>query len=80
MSRKQAIQVFELNIKDLLMAAPAGMQPTMGIDPGLITGVRIALVHATGKLLATDTVYPHIGQVANAVIRVAHLCLEHQAE
>ncbi len=52
----------------------------MGMDPVLRTGVRIALVHATGKLLATDTVYPHTGQVANTVIRVAHLCLEHQVE
>lgn len=80
MAQEQAIEVFALNMKDLLMAAPAGMRPTMGMDPGLRTGVKIAVVDATGKLLATDTVYPHTGQADKAAIRVAHLCLEHQVE
>ena len=55
----EAINVFARNMHDLLMAAPAGMRATMGLDPGLRTGVKVAVVDATGKLVATDTVYPH---------------------
>lgn len=55
----EAIQVFGQNLKDLLLAAPAGMRPTLGLDPGLRTGVKVAVVDATGKLLATETIYPH---------------------
>jgi uncharacterized protein len=51
--------VFARNLKDLLLAAPAGPRATMGLDPGLRTGVKVAVVDATGKVLATDTVYPH---------------------
>ena len=58
----EAINVFARNMHDLLMAAPAGMRATMGLDPGLRTGVKVAVVDATGKLVATDTVYPHTGQ------------------
>lgn len=57
-----AIDVFAKNLKDLLMAAPAGPKVTMGIDPGLRTGCKIAIVDATGKLLATTTIYPHAPQ------------------
>ena len=53
-----AIAVFARNLKDLLLAAPAGGKATMGLDPGIRTGVKIAVVDATGKVLATDTVYP----------------------
>ena len=53
-----AIHVFGRNLKDLLLAAPAGSRPTMGLDPGIRTGVKIAVVDGTGKLLATGTVYP----------------------
>ena len=53
-----AIEVFARNLKDLLLAAPAGGKVTMGLDPGIRTGVKVAVVDATGKLLATDTVYP----------------------
>ena len=54
-----AIEVFAANLKDLLMAAPAGSRATMGLDPGLRTGVKVAVVDATGKRVAHTTVYPH---------------------
>jgi protein Tex len=54
-----AIQVFAANLRDLLLAAPAGHRVVMGLDPGIRTGVKVAVVSATGKVLATDTVYPH---------------------
>ncbi len=54
----EAIAVFARNLKDLLLAAPAGGKATMGLDPGIRTGVKVAVVDATGKVLATDTVYP----------------------
>ncbi|MEJ0094621.1 MAG: Tex family protein [Methylocella sp.] len=54
----EAIQVFARNLKDLLLAAPAGARPTMGLDPGIRTGVKVAIVDATGKLLDTSTIYP----------------------
>ncbi len=55
----EAIEVFATNLKDLLMAAPAGPKATLGLDPGLRTGSKIAVVDATGKVLATETIYPH---------------------
>ncbi|MDF7792666.1 Tex family protein [Pantoea ananatis] len=76
----EAINVFARNLHDLLMAAPAGMRATMGLDPGLRTGVKVAVVDATGKLVATDTVYPHTGQTAKAAAAVAALCVKHQVE
>jgi protein Tex len=51
--------VFAQNIRDLLLAAPAGPKAVMGLDPGIRTGVKVAVVDATGKLLETSTVYPH---------------------
>jgi uncharacterized protein len=54
-----AIGVFAANLRDLLLAAPAGSRATMGLDPGLRTGVKVAVVDATGKVVATDTIYPH---------------------
>jgi protein Tex len=55
----EAIDVFATNLKDLLMAAPAGPRATLGLDPGLRTGCKVAIVDATGKVLATDVIYPH---------------------
>ncbi len=55
----EAIKVFSSNLKDLLLAAPAGPKATMGLDPGIRTGVKVAVVDPTGKLLDFDTVYPH---------------------
>ncbi|WBA56889.1 Tex family protein [Providencia sp. 21OH12SH02B-Prov] len=76
----EAINVFARNLHDLLMAAPAGMRATMGLDPGLRTGVKVAVVDATGKLIATETIYPHTGQAAKAAAVVAALCQKHQVE
>ncbi|CRY56579.1 MULTISPECIES: Tex family protein [Yersinia] len=76
----EAINVFARNMQDLLMAAPAGMRATMGLDPGLRTGVKVAVVDATGKLVAYDTIYPHTGQAAKAAAAVAALCIKHQVE
>ncbi len=58
-AEEEAIRIFGKNLKDLLLAAPAGHHVTMGIDPGIRTGCKIAVVDATGKLLATETIYPH---------------------
>jgi uncharacterized protein len=58
-AEEEAIRVFGSNLHDLLLAAPAGQRATMGLDPGLRTGVKVAVVDATGKLLDTATIYPH---------------------
>ena len=55
----EAIKVFAANLHDLLLAAPAGQRPTLGLDPGLRTGTKVAVVDNTGKLVATSTIYPH---------------------
>lgn len=57
-AHEEAISVFARNLKDLLLAAPAGARPTLGLDPGIRTGVKAAAIDATGKLLATATLYP----------------------
>ena len=57
-AQEEAIAVFARNLKNLLLAAPAGSRPTLGLDPGIRTGVKAAVIDATGKLLATDTLYP----------------------
>ena len=53
------MRVFASNLRDLLLAAPAGARVTMGLDPGFRSGVKVAVVDATGKVLATTAVYPH---------------------
>ena len=58
-AEEEAIAVFARNLKDLLLAAPAGPRATLGLDPGLRTGVKVAVVDSTGKLLDTATIYPH---------------------
>ena len=58
-SESEAIQVFARNLKDLLLAAPAGPKATMGLDPGMRTGVKVAVVDSTGKVLDTAVIYPH---------------------
>ncbi|WP_340620079.1 Tex family protein [Xenorhabdus siamensis] len=79
-AENEAINVFARNLNDLLMAAPAGMRSTMGLDPGLRTGVKVAVVDATGKLLATDTIYPHTGQENKAAAAVAALCSKYNVD
>ncbi len=59
LAETEAIRVFGRNLHDLLLAAPAGQRTTMGLDPGLRTGVKVAVVDGTGKVLDTATVYPH---------------------
>ena len=72
----EAIRVFGANLKDLLLAAPAGRKGVIGLDPGLRTGVKVAVVDGTGKLLETETIYPHPPRndeagAARAIIRLA---------
>ena len=55
----EAVRVFAANLRDLLLAAPAGARPTMGLDPGFRTGVKVAVTDRTGKAVATETIYPH---------------------
>jgi len=78
----EAIRVFGDNLKDLLLAAPAGPRPVLGLDPGLRTGVKVAVVDATGKLVATDTIYPHEPrrQWDASIATLAALCREHKVE
>ena len=61
--------MFAANLRDLLLAAPAGTRPTMGLDPGFRTGVKVAVVDATGKVVATDTIYPHVPRAASGTSR-----------
>ncbi|MEV0122730.1 Tex family protein [Streptomyces sp. NPDC050703] len=56
----EAVRVFASNLRDLLLAAPAGTRATLGLDPGFRTGVKVAVVDATGKVVATDTIHPHV--------------------
>ncbi len=78
----EAIRVFAANLKDLLLAAPAGGRATMGLDPGIRTGVKVAVVDATGKLVATDTVYPFQPRmdVGGAQASLARLIAAHGVE
>ena len=76
----EAIDVFARNLTALLMAAPAGAKNTMGLDPGLRTGVKVAAVDNTGKLLATDTIYPHTGQMERAMLSIFQLIKQHNVE
>ncbi len=76
----EAIRVFAANLKDLLLAAPAGARTTMGLDPGLRTGVKVAIVDATGKLLDFATIYPHVPkkQWDQSIATLADICAKHQ--
>ncbi|MGS2721087.1 Tex family protein [Paraglaciecola aestuariivivens] len=77
-----AINVFAKNLNDLLMAAPAGPKVTMGLDPGLRTGVKVAIVDATGKVLATATIFPHVPQKLwdKSLRTLATLCKQHKVQ
>lgn len=78
----EAIRVFGRNLHDLLLAAPAGQRPTMGLDPGIRTGVKVAVVDGTGKLLDTATVYPHEprNDWEGALRVLGALCRRHNVE
>ncbi len=73
-----AIQVFRDNLNNLLLAAPAGPIAVLGIDPGLRTGCKVAVVDETGKFLAQDVIYPHTGQTAKAAQTLAQLVRAHR--
>ncbi|MFJ5075310.1 Tex family protein [Streptomyces sp. NPDC088553] len=78
----EAVRVFAANLRDLLLAAPAGTRATLGLDPGFRTGVKVAVVDATGKVVATDTIYPHVpaNKWDQALERLARLAKEHAVE
>lgn len=78
----EAIRVFARNLKDLLMAAPAGMRPTLALDPGLRTGVKVTAIDETGKLLNHTTIYPHApqNQWDKSVQVLSALCKAYQIE
>ena len=81
-AEEEAIKVFAKNLKDLLLAAPAGLRPTIGLDPGLRTGVKVAVVDGTGKLVEHTTIFPHAPQKQwkEALGVLATLCLTHKVE
>jgi uncharacterized protein len=78
----EAVRVFASNLRDLLLAAPAGARVTMGLDPGYRTGVKVAVVDATGKVLATTAVYPHEPQRQwdEALAALGRLALLHRVD
>ncbi|MBE2999627.1 RNA-binding transcriptional accessory protein [Nocardiopsis sp. HNM0947] len=78
----QGVGVFAANLRDLLLAAPAGSRATLGLDPGLRTGVKVAVTDATGKVVATDTVFPHAPRRDwdGSIDRLAKLCAAHGVE
>ncbi|WP_411562445.1 Tex family protein [Pseudomonas shirazensis] len=81
-AESEAINVFAHNLHDLLLAAPAGPRATLGLDPGLRTGCKVAVVDATGKLLDTATVYPHVprNDWDRTIAVLAALCAKHSVE
>jgi protein Tex len=78
----EAVRVFAANLRDLLLAAPAGARVTMGLDPGYRTGVKVAIVDATGKVVATTAVYPHEPQRQwdQALATLAKLAIAHRVD
>jgi len=82
LAEDESIRVFALNLKDLLLAAPAGPRVTMGLDPGLRTGVKVAVVDSTGKLLDTATIYPHVPRKEwdKSIAVLAALASKHQVD
>jgi uncharacterized protein len=77
-----AVRVFAANLRDLLLAAPAGARPTMGLDPAYRTGVKVAVVDPTGRVVATTIVYPHQPQHRwdEAIAVLAGLARQHRVE
>ena len=81
-AEQEAVRVFATNLRDLLLAAPAGARPTMGLDPGFRTGVKVAVVDATGKVVATSVIYPHEPQRQwnEALAILGKLAKQHKVE
>jgi uncharacterized protein len=82
MAEDTATKVFATNLRDLLLAAPAGARATMGLDPGFRTGVKVAIVDPTGKVVATDTIYPHVParRWDDSIASLARLAAAHQVD
>ncbi len=82
LAEEEAVKVFASNLRDLLLAAPAGARATMGLDPGFRTGVKVAVVDATGKVVATSVIYPHEPQRRwdDAISELARLARVHKVE
>jgi uncharacterized protein len=78
----EAVNVFASNLRDLLLAAPAGTRATLGLDPGFRTGVKVAVVDATGKVVATDVIYPHVpaNKWDESLAKLARLAAQHSVE
>ncbi|CAL9652357.1 Tex family protein [Streptomyces sp. enrichment culture] len=78
----EAVNVFAANLRDLLLAAPAGTRATLGLDPGFRTGVKVAVVDATGKVVATDVIHPHVpaNRWDEAIAKLARLAKEHAVD
>ncbi|MFD5618221.1 Tex family protein [Streptomyces yangpuensis] len=78
----EAVRVFASNLRDLLLAAPAGTRATLGLDPGFRTGVKVAVVDATGKVVATDVIHPHVpaNRWDESLAKLARLAKEHAVE
>jgi len=78
----EAVHVFATNLRDLLLAAPAGTRATLGLDPGFRTGVKVAVVDATGKVVATDVIHPHVpaNRWDEAIAKLARLAKEHTVD
>ncbi|MGW4925845.1 Tex family protein [Streptomyces sp. BPPL-273] len=78
----EAVNVFAANLRDLLLAAPAGTRATLGLDPGFRTGVKVAVVDATGKVVATDVIHPHVpaNRWDEAIAKLARLAGEHAVD
>ncbi|MFD6340910.1 Tex family protein [Streptomyces sp. NPDC060131] len=78
----EAVRVFAANLRDLLLAAPAGTRATLGLDPGFRTGVKVAVVDATGKVVAIDTIYPHVpaNKWDESLAKLARLAKEHSVD
>ncbi len=78
----EAVRVFAANLRDLLLAAPAGTRATMGLDPGYRTGVKVAVVDATGKVVATTAIYPHVPQQRwdESIATLAKLAAQHRVD
>ncbi|MFD0212714.1 Tex family protein [Streptomyces hirsutus] len=78
----EAVRVFAANLRDLLLAAPAGTRATLGLDPGFRTGVKVAVVDATGKVVATDVIHPHVpaNRWDESIAKLARLAKEHAVD
>jgi len=81
-AEEEAVRVFAANLRDLLLAAPAGARATMGLDPGFRTGVKVAVVDGTGRVVATEVIYPHVPQRQwdRSLATLARLAEEHSVD